>query len=80
MEEYLREKERAKERGREGMKREITSHPTPSLLNYDNLTHMGRLLWRSARGGGPLCGGEGIPARGDHSSYLELRYRETDLL
>lgn len=30
-----------RERGREGMKREITSHPTPSLLNYNNLTHMG---------------------------------------
>lgn len=33
--------EREHERGRVRMKREITSHPTPSLLNYNNLTHMG---------------------------------------
>ena len=80
------EREREGERGgREGMKREITSHPTPSLLNYNNLTHMGWPPWQRERGGEPLCGGgdgggEGIPALGDHSSYLELRYEKTDLM
>lgn len=56
--------EREKERGREGMKREITSHPTPSLLNYNNLTHMGwppcQREWRRAavwgRRGDPCSG------------------------
>lgn len=63
------------------MKREITSHPTPSLLNYNNLTHMGWPPWQRERGGEPLCGGgEGIPALGDHSSYRELRYEKTDLM
>lgn len=72
------------------MKREITSHPAPSLLNYNNLTHMGWPPWQRERGGEPLCGGgegergrgggEGIPALGDHSSYLELRYEKTDLM
>lgn len=46
-----------RERRREGMKREITSHPTTSLLNYNNLTHMGRPLWQRERGGESLCGG-----------------------
>ncbi|TNN25432.1 hypothetical protein EYF80_064438 [Liparis tanakae] len=41
------------------MKREITSHPTPSLLNYDNLTHMGRPLWRSAGEEGRCVGERG---------------------
>lgn len=65
------------------MKREITSHPAPSLLNYSNLTHMGRPPWQRGRerGGELLCGGgEGIPALGDHSSYLRLRDPETDLM
>lgn len=48
MQKYLRERKR--EREREGMKREITSHPTPSLLNYNNLTHMGWLPWQRERG------------------------------
>lgn len=39
------------------MKREITSHPAPSLLNYNNLTHMGWPPWQRERGGEPLCGG-----------------------
>ncbi|KAA8592805.1 hypothetical protein FQN60_018260 [Etheostoma spectabile] len=52
------------------MKREITSHPTPSLLNYINLTHMGWPPWQSGRGG------EGIPALGDHSSYLEAEVQK----
>ena len=43
----ISKRERGREGGREGMKREITSHPTPSLLNYNNLTHMGWLLWQS---------------------------------
>ena len=30
----------SKKRGMEG-EGEISSHPTPSLLNYNNLTHMG---------------------------------------
>lgn len=47
------------------MKREITSHPTPSLLNYNNLTHMRWPPWQSegrrAVGGG---GGGGDPCSG----------------
>lgn len=30
-----------KKKKREREKREITSHPTPSLHNYSNVTHMG---------------------------------------
>lgn len=40
------------------MKREITSHPTPSLLNYNNLTHMCRPPWRRERGEESRCVGE----------------------
>ena len=33
------------------MKREITSHPAPFLLNYSNLTRMDRPPWQEAAGG-----------------------------
>lgn len=56
------------------MKREITSHPAPSLLNYNNLTHMGWPPWQRERGGEPLCGGgEGERGRrGDPRSGRSL--------
>lgn len=45
-----------------GMKREITSHPTPSLYNYSNVTHMGRPPWqkKEEKGGGR----KGVPCSG----------------
>lgn len=47
------------------MKREITSHPTTSLLNYNNLTHMVWPPWQREMGGESLCGGgEGDPCSG----------------
>lgn len=52
------------------MKREITSHPTPSLLNYNNLTHMGWPPLQSEGRRAAVWGRRGIPALGDHSSYL----------
>lgn len=39
--EITERKKKREKRGREGVKREITSHPTTPLLNYNNLTHMG---------------------------------------
>lgn len=72
-----------REGAREGRdeEREITSHPAPSRLNYSNLTHMGWPPRQRERGGEPPCGGgEGIPALGDHSSYLWLRYQKTGLM
>lgn len=65
MQKHLRE-------GREGMKREITSHPAPFLLNYSNLTHMDWPPWLTG-GGGAGERAEGIPSPGDHSSYLWMR-------
>ena len=50
VEKYLRERRKEREREGEGMKREITSHPTPSLLNYNNLTHMVWPPWQRERG------------------------------
>lgn len=58
VEKYLRE------RGREGMKREITSHPTTSLLNYNNLTHMGWPSWQGEGRGDAVWGRRGDPCSG----------------
>lgn len=56
------------------MKREITSHPAPFLLNYSNLTHMEWPPW--------LLGGRGVEEMGDplsgRSLILSLNEVRTD--
>lgn len=44
--------------------REITSHPAPSLLNYSNLTHMGRPPCQRARRAAAVRGSGGDPCPG----------------
>ena len=63
------------------MKKEITSHPAPSLLNYNNLTHMARPLQHAEREGrerrAALWGRRGLPALGgDNSSLLLAEVRQ----
>lgn len=82
-----RENEREKEEGGRGW-RERSPHTRlhPCSITIIWLTWAGRR--GSGRGEESRCveeergrgGGEGIPALGDHSSYLELRYEKTDLM
>ncbi len=60
----ISEREKEREREREGMKREITSHPTPSLLNYNNLTHMGWPPWQREGRRAAVWGRRGDPCSG----------------
>lgn len=72
MQKHLRE-------GREGTKREITSHPAPFLLNYCNLTHMDwPAVADEGRGEERGGGGDPFPGRSLILSLNEVRADKFD--